>query len=186
MKSKVRLIWMKLHAYFACFFLPITLLYVATGVLYLFDIKGGVKETFEYSVTLTTPWPESESKAKQIVENELNGKNHAILPNDYYLERGGIHDWYGYKQEVILKPLEQPLQAMLIVKEHDLWHQFLLIHKGHAGKLFWIFGIGLGISLAFSLISGVVVSLQLPQLKKQSLLSIGLGGLVLIVVFIQG
>lgn len=186
MKAKVRMIWMKLHAYFACFFLPITLLYIATGVLYLFDIKGDVKQTHEYSITLTEPWPEDQYIAKKLVENVLIGKNHAPLPQDYYLERGGIHDWYGYKQEVILKPTEDKLNAILVVKDHDALLQLLLIHKGHAGKLFWFLGIGLGISLAFSLISGVVVSLQLPQLKKQSLLSIVLGAVVLVIVFIQG
>jgi hypothetical protein len=186
MKAKARLTWMKLHAYFACFFLPITLLYLVTGVLYLFDIKGGVKKTYEYPVMLTEAWPEAENNAKMIVTRILNNKKHTSLPEDYYLEPGGVHDWYGYTQEVILKPTEQPFQATLIVKEHDLLHQLLLIHKGHAGKLFWLLGISLGISLAFSLISGVVISLQLPQLKKQSLLSIGLGIAVLVVLFLQG
>jgi len=186
MKAKARLLWMQLHAYIACFFLPITLMYVVTGVLYLFDIHGGLKQTYEYNVPLTAPFPKSESNAKIIVLKALEGKNHIQLPPDYYLEPGGVHDWFGYKQEVIFKPSDERLQSTIIIKEHDFLHQLLLIHKGHAGKLFWVFGIGLGISLAFSLISGVVISLQLPQLKKQSLVSIVLGFVVLVIFFIKG
>ena len=63
MKAKTRLLWMKMHAYLACFFLPITLVYIVTGTLYMFDIKGKVDNEFEYSVALTNGWPEAEKQA---------------------------------------------------------------------------------------------------------------------------
>lgn len=189
MKSKIRLLWMKLHAYLACFFLPITVLYIVTGVLYLFDNKGDVQQTFEYPVELAAAWPETRETAEKLVREVLSNNNHinqhAALPEDYYPE-DGVHDWYGYKQEVILVPMEDPLQAKLIVKEHDIWLQLLLIHKGHAGQLFWVFGVLLGANLFFSLVSGVVLALQLPRLKNNSLSALLAGTVTLILAFVWG
>ena len=149
MKAKQRLLWMKLHAYFACFFLPITLLYIITGMLYFFDIEGENTAEFEYLVPLAQGWPETDLAAKEIVLVSLADKNHAQLPSDYYLYKG-THDWYGHEQEVNLVPTDDKKIAKLIVNEHDFLKQLLIIHKGYAGNLFKLFSIMFGFSLAFS------------------------------------
>ncbi|PHS71491.1 MAG: hypothetical protein COB23_00510 [Methylophaga sp.] len=178
----MRLFWMKLHAYLACFFLPLTVLYIFTGILHLFDIKGEVKNTFEYKIEISAGWPEQETVAKALVEHFLAKKNHFPLPESYYPEEG-LHDWFGRKQEVLLLPTESPYQAKLVVKEHDFWLQLLLIHKGIAGKIFWILGLFFGIHLLISVISGVVLALQLPGLKSMSTLSLS-GGFSLLVILL--
>lgn len=183
MKAKTRLLWMKLHAYLACFFLPITLVYIVTGTLYMFDIKGKVDNEFEYSVALTNRWPEAEKQALPLVNDFLLDKPHAALPEDYYFEHGN-HDWYGYKQEVILIKPDAGDTAKLVVKEHDLLLQLLIIHKGFAGQFFKWFSILFAASLSFSIISGVVITLQLPQLKVPALYSILAGGVMLVVGFV--
>jgi hypothetical protein len=182
MKAKYRMLWMKLHAYFACFFLPITLVYIITGMLYFFDIEGEVTAEIEYPVQLIHGWPTNEQQAKSIVLRSLAGKEHNQLPNDYYLYEG-THDWYGHEQEVILSPINDN-KAKLVIKEHDLLLQLLIIHKGYAGNFFKVFSIMFGFSLAFSVISGVVITLQLPQLKKASLCFIIGGSIVLIAGFL--
>ncbi len=179
MKAKTRLLWMKLHAYFACFFLPITLVYIVTGMLYFFDIKGSVSKDIEYFVSLPSGWPETEEEAESFVLAELKGKDHFALPEDYYWE--GVHDWYGHKQEVILAKTDDPNIAEVHIKEHDLLLQLLIIHKGFAGTFFKVFSIMFGLSLAFSTISGVVITLQLPQIKNTSIALILVGGVVLVV-----
>lgn len=185
MKSKVRLIWIKLHVYFSCFFLPVALLYVATGVLYLFDIKGGASEKFEYEVTLPKGWPSHEMQAKALVAPFIAKYEHGRFPPEYYSEREYI-SWYGYKQEVLLLPTEDENLATLEVIKHDLWHQFLLIHKGHAGLIFWVFGILLGLSLVFSLVSGVVIAVVAPKFRRSSIVSTTLGLVVLIFLYFIG
>lgn len=183
MKAKSRLLWMKLHAYFACFFLPITLLYITTGMLYFFDVKGEVTETFEYSVTLENGWPSQESDAYPIVMDAMKANQQKELPADYYLYEGN-HDWYGHERAVIFKPTDDPKIAKLIIEEHDLLKQLLIVHKGYAGIFFKLFSIMFGFSLAFSVISGVVITLQLPQLKNASLFAIMAGSLLLLIGFI--
>lgn len=183
MRAKTRLLWMKLHAYFACFFLPITLLYIITGMLYLFGNDGEVSAEYEYSVTLENGWPTTDEQAKPIVLKALSGKDHLDLPEDYYFYKGA-HLYFGHEQEVNLAKTDDINKAKLLVKEHDLLEKLLIVHKGYAGGYFKLFSILFGFSLAFSVISGVVITLQLPQLKKMSLVSIFVGASLLLLGFL--
>jgi len=183
MKSKTRLLWMKLHAYFACFFLPITLVYLTTGLLYFFGFEGEVSSETEYTIQLEQGWPEAEDRALAITLIAVANNQPVDLPADYYFYKGA-HDWYGYEREVKLSPTADANVAQLIIREHDLLKQLLVIHKGYGGIFFKILSICFGFSLAFSVISGVVITLQLPQLKKASMLGIGVGTLILLVGFL--
>ena len=183
MKSKTRLLWMKLHAHFSCFFLPITLLYISTGMLYFFGFDGDVSAKYEYSVPLESGWPTTAELAKPIVLKTLAGKDHMELPADYYFYQG-THDWFGHEQAVILSKTEDESIAKLEVKEHDLLQQLLIVHKGYGGDFFKLFSILFGFSLAFSVISGVVITLQLPQFKRYSLIAIVAGAGILFVGFL--
>ena len=195
MKAKTRLLWMKLHAYFSCFFLPLTLVYILSGVLYLFGIKGEVKQEFHYPVSVAS-WPSDQGEAAKIITPILTEKGHFRLPADYFAS-GEDHSWYGYKHEIIFAQVDDkethgdaaiqvPNPAQLTVKEHDFWLQLLIIHKGYAGYLFWLLAIALGASLTFSLVSGVIISLQMPQLKKNSLWMLAFGSASLIGLFMIG
>lgn len=182
MKAKTRMLWMKLHAYFACFFLPITLVYILTGMLYFFDIKGEVSSEVEYFFPIEQAWPEDEASAKKLVTNYLVGDKYVELPEDYYLWEGK-HDWYGHEREVLLKPTDKEGIVEIHIMEHDLLMQLLIVHKGFAGSYFKVFSVFFGLSLLFSLISGVVITLQLPQLKRASLMGIAAGALLLVLGF---
>lgn len=183
MKAKTRLLWMKLHAYIACFFLPITLLYITSGMLYFFDIKGEAKSEQEFFITTELAWPESEQDAEKFVRQQLTGERFVELPEDYYLWEGK-HDWYGHEREVLLKPTDKINVFEIHITEHDWIMQMLIVHKGFAGIYFKVFSVLFGIGLAFTILSGVIVTLQLPQLKKPALLAIGAGAILLAVGFI--
>ncbi|MCL6415083.1 hypothetical protein MIB92_05430 [Aestuariirhabdus sp. Z084] len=173
------MLWIKLHAYLACFFLPMTALYIATGVLYLFHIEGGLNAESEHVIVLADGWPETEQEAEAIVRDRLPTVSEVSLHEEYYVEEG-LHEWYGYKGEIILVPSAQADRAILIIKEHDLWKQLLWIHKGLGGIFFWVFSILFGGNLLFSIISGVVISLRVPKLKRNSLRAMLSGALVLV------
>jgi len=183
MKSKIRLLWMKLHAYFACFFLPITLVYLTTGLLYFFGFEGEVTSEKSYTIQLAEGWPKTEEIAFPIMITALADDQEVDIPADYYLYKGA-HYWYGYQRELKLTETDDPSVAQLTLKEHDLLMQLLIIHKGYGGLYFKVLSIFFGFSLAFSVISGVVITLQLPQLKKASMLGIAVGAMVLLAGFI--
>lgn len=184
MKPKKRLIWVQLHVYISCFFLPAAMLYAITGGLYLVGIEGGDSGEYEYWLELENGWPEDKEVARKIVSVEMERYGHGRLPNDYYLWEGK-HDWFDFKREVFLIP-EENNKVKLEVHQHDIWRQLLFIHKGHAGTFLKIFGILWGVSLLFSLLSGVILALNLPKFKKSSIFSIACGFTVLLLAFVFG
>ena len=151
-------------------------------MLYFFDIKGGNSSEVEHFFEISQPWPKTEQDAEKLVKNFLVGDKFVELPEDYYLWEGK-HDWYGHEREVLLKPTDKPNVVEIHISEHDFLQQLLIIHKGFAGTFFKILSVMFGLSLTFSVISGVVITLQLPQLKQTSLWGIVAGAGVLIIGF---
>ncbi|WP_043319257.1 hypothetical protein [Microbulbifer sp. HZ11] len=181
MKSRTRLLWIKLHTYFSCFFLPLAVMYLATGMLHMMDIDGGVRTEKQFEVSLPNGIPKDEEAVRAVILPLMQEKGQDMkLPADYYYEpKENYIGWYGYKGQVFFEPLEDPNKAILHVKKHDLWHQFLLIHKGHAGPVFWVLGIMFGLSLLFSLVSGLVIAIAVPMFRKTSIVFTLLGAATL-------
>ena len=180
MKPKIRSLWMQWHAYLACFFLPLSLLYATTGALYLLDIKGGSKASYSYMIN--APWPDSQQEAETLVIPTLNKEKHKSLPTDYHSKKDSLA-WFGFGQDVLLSKTKDPSTLELSIDEHDFWKQLVFIHKGHAGLIFVVFGVVLGINLIFSLVSGVVLAFNLPKYKNNSILAISLGLLSIVIAF---
>ncbi|TLM77206.1 hypothetical protein ACONUD_12095 [Microbulbifer harenosus] len=183
MKSRTRFLWIKLHTYFSCFFLPLAIMYLATGMLHMMDVDGGVRSEKQFEVTLPDGIPEAEEDVRAIMLPLMREKGQDMtLPADYYYEpKERYIGWYGYKGQVYFEPLAEPEKAILHIKKHDLWHQFLLIHKGHAGPIFWVVGLLFGLSLLFSLVSGLVIAIAVPMFRRTSIVFTLLGVVALTV-----
>ena len=80
-----------------------------------------------------------------------------------------------------MNPEPDQLQTTLIIEENDIIRQAIFIHKGIAGDVFVVLGILLGFSLLFSLISGVVVALAMPKMKKPAMQFMAAGTVILVV-----
>lgn len=185
MSPKFRMLWMQLHAYTACFFLAAAVLYAISGGLYLVGFEGEVSAEYEYVLDLENGWPEDQHLARDIAIEEMAQRGHfEKIPPDYYLWEG-MHDWYGFKREVLMVP-EEDGSISLHIHEHDFWKQLLLIHKGFAGPFLKVFSILWGFSLIFSQISGVILALNIPKIKRNSLICVGLGFAVLVAWFLMG
>lgn len=184
LSSKARILWIKWHAYLSCFFLPFALLIALTGLLYLFDVKGGAAEKFEYQIETELAFPLKENLAESfIVEHFSNEKltRHLPLPENYYID-GDVQGWWDFHSEVVLIPLENN-QLKIVVENNNLWRQLLYIHKGIAGDIFVVFAMLFGISLLFSLISGSIVALVMPKLKQNALVFMTAGFVALVVAY---
>ncbi len=187
MKGRVRSLWMKVHTYLACFFIPFLILYVITGLLYFLGIEGESAEEVEVIIPIEASWPDNEKAAKDIVEPYVIKHKRLPFPPDYYIDKGHEwHSWYGYKQEILLLKTEDTNTVRLLLIQHDFLQQLMLIHKGHAGIFLLILGIMLGLSLLTTMISGVVLALTIPTLKKTSGLMILLGCVSLVLAYFIG
>ena len=188
LKSKTRLLWIRWHAFISCFFLPFALLYALTGILYLFGIEGGPKQQKEMTFTLTTSWPEQEEEAKALAL-KLIPEEFLPLPQNYYRD-GDTHGWWDFHEELHMEPVEstslhesESYDIEFHWQTHNLMRQLLWIHKGLAGEIFKWLGILMGVSILFSLLSGALVSLSLPSLKRQSVVYLTLGSMTLLLAF---
>jgi len=176
LSSKARILWIKWHAYLSCFFLPLALIYALTGLLHLFEIKGGAAETFEFPYS-SASWPDSEQDAKQALQSLLKqkgGLDHLPLPKNYFVSPAW-QGWYDIHQEISLVAEDEDHAAKLVIEKNDLMRQLMYIHKGIAGNIFKILGILLALSLLFSIISGAIVALAMPKLKRNSTIACVLG-----------
>jgi len=181
MSSRTRILWIQWHAYMSCFFLPLALVYVVSGVLYLFDIEGGPEETRTINILLTVAqlenYPANDEQARQFVK--------AFYPEalpEFYYQISESQGWWDLNQVIILTTPENG-RTSLIIEENDIWRQLLYIHKGIVGDLFKVLGILLGISLFFSLVSGVVVALAMPKMKRPAMQWLLAGSITLIISF---
>jgi len=180
--SKARILWIKWHAYLSCFFLPLALIYALTGLLYLLEVKGGASETFEFPYS-SASWPDSEQEARQAMEFLLEQEgalHHLPLPNNYF-SSPDWQGWYDIHQEISLVGEDEDHGAKLVIAKNNLLRQLMYIHKGIAGNIFRILGILLGISLLFSIISGAIVALAMPKLKRNAMLATCLGCLAVVI-----
>lgn len=182
MKPRHRLLWIKWHAYLSCLFLPLALLYAITGAVYLFDIKGGNESEQHIYLEADTPWPESAEQAKALVLSYLEKNDLGDLPEILYQEHQ-LYAWWNFHQEVTLMPSKEANMLTLHIDHYDLWKQMIFIHKGIAGDIFVILGILIGISITISLITGVVVAISVPSYKKNSIVLIIAGTLLIIAAY---
>jgi len=181
LSSKARILWIKWHAYLSCFFLPFALLISLTGLLYLFDVKGGPSQEYQYKIETELDFPLQEKQAEKFIIEYFSNKDlgrHLPLPESYFLD-GDVQGWWDFHSEVVLIPHENN-QLKVVVETNNLWRQLLYIHKGIAGDIFKVFAILFGISLLFSLLSGTLVALMMPKLKRNALIFI-LGGFMALV-----
>ncbi|WP_370979945.1 hypothetical protein [Agaribacterium sp. ZY112] len=187
MRSKTRLLWMHLHSYIACFFLPIALLYLATGLVYMLGYEGEESELLHQPFTLENKtWPIDEAKVKAELEPFIKENKLGPFPTDFYNEEGKWLSWYSYKGAITLFPTEDPGEYTLEVIEHDFWKSLLLIHKSYAGPFFWYLSFAFGLSLLFSLTSGLIIAIASKKFRSNSLISLVIGCATLLLAYLLG
>ncbi|MCV6620775.1 MAG: hypothetical protein OIF51_03380 [Cellvibrionaceae bacterium] len=177
MKSKSRLLWMKWHAYLACFFLPLMLLYTVTGTLYMLDLHGSNSNEISIPLQEVNSWPTKEADALEFTRQHLPSEYGEISGRYFSFSEG--HSWYSFKREILLLPQKQAIE----IHQHGWWKQLIMIHKGHAHIGFWVLGIALGLSLLFSLISGVVLAYSNPRYRTMANRYIAFGAALTLILF---
>lgn len=183
--SKSRILWIKWHAYISCFFLPFALLIALTGVLYLFEIKGGASEKFEYTIETELDFPLPKAQLEAAIKNKFSslGVHSELFPLPVeYFEIIDMQGWWDFDHEILITDHGDGA-IKVIIEENNLWRQMVFIHKGIAGKAFFVFSVLFAISLIFSLLSGTVVALVMPKMKRNASIFIGVGFLSIMLIY---
>ena len=176
---------MKVHALLASFILPVAIMFMVTGALYTWGIKGNYTNDV-YEVQLSKPIQSNVSELTNIAQLELEKLATSYPEGEPLLKVYGSHfllEWTGSSKDVILEPTDNELIAKLTVK-HTSWYRNLVqLHKAKGGIAFKIYAVVLAISIGVLLISGFIMAWQTPKLKHFTLIT-SLVGLCSFIVFV--
>ena len=177
-----RALLVRLHVLLAAFMLPAFLMFLVTGALYTWGIRGEY-ETQKIQLVLDAALPSDQSGLAAIVTRELQARDLAVPSGNQSLkEVAGAYqlEWTGANRDVLLAPTADPLQATLTVK-NTTWHRHLVqLHKAKGGVLFKVYATVMALSLLLLMVSGVLMALQLPKLRMLTMSTIGAGVLTFV------
>jgi len=173
---------MKAHALLAAFILPVTVMFVVTGALYTWGIKGDYDTTTQ-EISLNAPMQDELTELVAIATKELKKYNLEVPTGKAKIKRiSGTFKlgWTGSKIDVIIEPTSKPLIAKLQIKRTSWHRQFVQLHKAKGGKPFKVYAVVLATALLLLLVSGFIMAWQMPKLRNITITSALLG----IVVFV--
>lgn len=164
---------MKIHALLAAFILPVAVMFMVTGSLYTWGIKGDyTKEVFE--ISLGTPLEADLGELTKSVQSELQTLNISTPEGKPKLKTFGNHfllEWTGSSKDLIFEPTDNKLVAKLTVK-HTSWYRNLVqLHKAKGGIAFKIYAVIFAVGIGILLISGFIMAWQTPKLKGATIAS---------------
>lgn len=179
-----RLQLMKVHALLAAFVLPAAVLFMTTGALYTWGIKGSYSNEV-YDVQLSQPIQQDISTLTALAETELKKlklTKPSGTPKIKTISGHFFLEWTGSSKDLILEPTENELVAELTVKNTSGYRHFVQLHKAKGGTVFKVYAAIFALALGILLISGFVMAWQTPKLKRITLFTALMGAASFIVV----
>lgn len=170
---------MKAHALLAAFIFPVACMFIITGALYTWGIKGSyIDEVYEIHTSKSIQ-PEL-SELIVLAESELKKLDLTIPSGKAKIKKFGNHfmlEWTGSSKDLLLEPTEKQLVAKLTIKHTSWYRNFVQLHKAKGGTAFKVYAVILAVYIALLLISGFVMAWQTPKLKRLTFITffIGLG-----------
>lgn len=180
-----RLQLMKYHALLAAFIFPVAMMFMITGSLYTWGIKGAyVNEVHE--IQLAQEIRPELTGLTTLAEAELDKQGLSIPSGKPKIKKIGEHftmEWSGSSKDVVLEPTNNPLIAKLTIK-HTSWYRSLVqLHKAKGGTAFKVYAVVLAVFISLLLVSGFIMAWQTPKLKRATIVS-SLIGVISFLVFV--
>jgi hypothetical protein len=172
-----RMMVIKLHAFLACFFIPMATLYFISGALYSFDIKGHIDKQV-YNLALDRPFSPDLALLSGLAEKELERRDLPQPNGDPTIkEKKGSYEyrWGDLKHLVVIHPAADPLQVEMIYRTRNPLAQVMRVHRAEAGSLVRMLSLGMAVSLLVILASGVFLAVGIPKLRRNALFALAAG-----------
>lgn len=180
-----RLQLMKIHALLAAFILPVAIMFMVTGALYTWDIKGSYTND-TYEIPLSTPIKPDINELTNLAQLELQKLATSSPEGQPQIKVYGSHfllEWTGSSKDVILEPTKNALIAKLTVKNTSWYRNLVQLHKAKGGIAFKVYAAVFAISIIVLLVSGFIMAWQTPKLKRLTLIT-SLVGICSFIVFV--
>ena len=165
------------HMLTAAFLFPAILLFLATGALYTWGIKGDYASA-EYDVALTAPLTKDKDALQAVATAELARRQIALPSGAASVKSMGDAfqlEWTGTRRDVLLDPTADAMVAKLTVKDTG-WHRWLVqMHKAKGGTAFKIYAVVLALGLLFLVVSGLLMAWRVRAMKRPAILASAAG-----------
>lgn len=172
------------HTLLAGFALPGIIVFIITGTLYTFSIRGNYETKnllLELPLAPNPPLSDLLISANNILEKDLQSNPPSGEPNLKKVGTSWQFEWTGTNADLIIEPTEQANSYKVSYKKTTL-HRFLVqLHKAKGGPVFKYYVGLLALSLFILFASGIGLALTRPKLKKPFTASFALGLLALII-----
>lgn len=184
-----RLQLMKVHALLAAFIFPVALMFMITGSLYTWGIKGNYFVE-SYEIEVNAPLHPDLNSLIVLAESEL-AKRGLSRPSGNAkiktIENAFMLEWTGSTKDITLAPsskvTDSQQMARLTVKDTSWYRSLVQLHKAKGGVIFKVYAVVFAISMTLLLLSGFMMAWQTPRLKKITLITFfaGIGSFLVIV-----
>ena len=166
----------------AAFILPVAMMFVITGALYTWGVKGAY-ETQTFQLQLNRPIQNNKVWLTELADYELSKRSLAMPSGNAKIKQVGTSfyfEWTGAKLDVRLEPTRNPFVAKLKIKKTN-WHRFFVqLHKAKAGKAFKVYAAILAVGLMILFLTGFIMAWKISKYRSLLLSSAGLGMLLFI------
>lgn len=159
------------HMLLAAFIFPAILMFLVTGGFYTWGIKGSYHDS-TIDLALDAPLQADTAELRALVEAELQRLDIAVPSGAPKVKKGGTSfalEWTGASRDVLLEPTADPTVARLTIKETTWYRQLVQLHKAKGGQVFKVYAAVLAVSLLLILLTGFVMALQSPRLRRPAL-----------------
>ena len=175
---------MKVHAVLAAFTLPVAIMFMVTGALYTWGIKGSYTNEV-YEVPLTEMLTPELTTLTSLVVKELDQRDISLPEGKAKVKKIGsafMLEWTGSTKDISLEPTDRDLVAKLTVKETSWYRNLVQLHKAKGGVVFKVYAAFFAFVLGLLLISGFMMAWQTPKLKRITLGAFAAGIMSFIVI----
>lgn len=179
MSSHLRPRLIALHLGLAAFMLPAALMFLITGGLYTWGIKGGYSDSV-HQLALTQPLSADLGALQALARTELAARDLAPPSGTASLKRNGGHfhlEWTGADLDLQLAPTADPRVAELRLRDTSAYRHLVQLHKAKGGTAFKVYAAAFAVSLLLLLLSGLTLAWQLPRYRRLTLGALGAGAL---------
>lgn len=187
MDARTRGTLTRFHLLLAAFIFPAVLMYIVTGSLYTWGIKGSYLPDETRSIQLDRPLTDDTALAQQLMASELATLSISPPTGEVGLEQHDEHgiefEWEGSQRVVLLTSAADSLQARLTVRDTTWYRNLVQLHKAKGGTAFKVYAVILAICLFASLASGFFMAWQVPRLRRLAGIVAGLGLAMFMVMF---
>ena len=176
----------EIHMLLASFMFPVALMFLITGGLYTWGLKGSYNSEV-HTISLEKPLAADQEYLVSLARRELERLGVSVPSGGASLKKGGTSwklEWTGSARDIVLEPTVNELVAQLTVKETTWYRNLVQLHKAKGGQLFKFYAAGLAVALFIILFSGFVMAWQMPAYRKRALVFSAAGVVIFLLAII--